>query len=429
MTTKERVSVLRLILQGVTVGFLAGYQGGRNILSFSPEFRENGRRPTLSLVTHPDFPGASQQLARPWVSHQRLHPVLSNMLPEGPYREDLAQSLKIHVDNEFPLLSYLGGDLPGALIAVPLEPSDIPGYALEHRPGVEPVSVPPARSGAFKFSLAGVQSKFSMRQRDGTYHIPSDGELGDWIVKPPSPRHAFVPLNEFTAMSLAQSAGVDIPDIKLVPVAKLTDLPSLNLPAEEYAYAVRRFDREEQSRTHIEDFAQVLLHYAHDKYGSANYEQIGKVLYQFTGRSLANAQQFARRLLVNILLANGDAHLKNWSLIYPDSFTPELAPAYDIVTTRAYIQNEREFALKLGKTKNWYEVGLAHFQSWAERAQIPWRTIKPHLEDTLDKARTLWPRQLTALPMAPAHKELLVTHWRQLHKDFQIGNEIGGTKK
>ena len=33
---------------------------------------------------------------------------------------------------------------------------------------------------------------------------------------------------------------------------------------------------------------------------------------------MSDAQQFARRLLVNILLANGDAHLKNWSLLYAD---------------------------------------------------------------------------------------------------------------
>jgi serine/threonine-protein kinase HipA len=423
MTTKEQVSVLRLTLQNVTVGLLAGYQGGQNILSFSSEFRDNDRRPTLSLITHPDFPGARQRLTQPWVTRQRLHPVLSNMLPEGAQREDLAQRLKVHIDNEFPLMSYLGGDLPGALIASPLDPADIPGYALEHRPGIEPVPIPRARPG-FKFSLAGIQSKFSMRDRDGTYDVPPDGELGDWIVKPPSARHAFVPLNEFTAMSLAQSAGVDIPQIRLVPVTKLSGLPSLNLPAEEYAYAVRRFDRSRSNRTHIEDFAQVLLRYPHDKYGSANYEQIGKVLYQFTGQPLANAQQFARRLLVNILLANGDAHLKNWSLIYPDAITAELAPAYDIVTTKAYIQNEQEFALKLGKTKEWYEVGFEHFQVWAARTQIPWRAIEPHLKDTLDKARTVWPQQLTTLPMAPEHKKVLVAHWQQLRKDFQIQDQI-----
>jgi len=135
MTTKEKVSVLRLTLQNVTVGFLAGYQGGQNILSFSSEFRDNDRRPTLSLVTHPDFPGARQRLTQRWVTRQRLHPVLSNMLPEGAQREDLAKRLKVHIDNEFPLMSYLGGDLPGALIASPLDPADIPGYALEHRLG------------------------------------------------------------------------------------------------------------------------------------------------------------------------------------------------------------------------------------------------------------------------------------------------------
>ena len=91
MTTKERVSVLHLSLHGMTVGFLAGYQGGRNILSFDPEFRDNDRRPTLSLVTRPDFPGAKQLLAHPWISHQRLHPILSNMLPEGARQEDLAR--------------------------------------------------------------------------------------------------------------------------------------------------------------------------------------------------------------------------------------------------------------------------------------------------------------------------------------------------
>ena len=420
MTNKERVSVLRLTLHGVTVGFLAGYQGGKTVLSFDPAFRERRSRPTLSLVTHPDFPKAAKLLAKPWVTQQRLHPVLTNMLPEGAQREHLAQSLKVHVDNEFPLLSALGFDLPGALIATPVVPEDIPDYALQHRIGIQPVPVPPAVS-ALRFSLAGVRNKFSMRLREGRYDIAPPGELGDWIVKPPSSRHPFVPLNEFSAMSLARSAGVSVPEISLVPVRRLDGLPALNLPAEEYAYAVRRFDRHATQRIHIEDFAQVFVRYAHEKYGRANYEQIGQVLYQYTGQPLANAQQFARRLLVNILLANGDAHLKNWSLIYPDAMTPELAPAYDIVFTRAYIENERHFALNLGKTHDWYEIEWSHFQSWAEHADIPWRAIKPHLEDVLDKARSLWSQQLAVLPMADAQKEMLTAHWSLLQPDFRIG--------
>ncbi len=155
----------------------------------------------------------------------------------------------------------------------------------------------------------------------------------------------------------------------------------------------------------MEDFAQVLVKYAHEKYRSANYEQIGRILYQYSGQALTDVQQLARRLLSNALLANGDAHLKNWSLLYQDRRTPILAPAYDIVTTRAYIANESEFALNLGKTKSWYELTLAHFQAWALKAGVPWRAIRPVLLDVMEKARTLWPAALDELPMGEGHKK------------------------
>ncbi len=170
----------------------------------------------------------------------------------------------------------------------------------------------------------------------------------------------------------------------------------------------------------MEDFAQLLVKYPHQKYDSANCEQIGKVLYQYSGDSLRNVQQFARRLLVNILLANGDAHLKNWSLIYPDTVTPELSPAYDIVTTRVYMDDETKYALNMGKNKDWYQVFFIHFRNWADKADVPWKAIKPQLADTLYKARTLWPGALTDLPMDDGQKSQLKEHWRNLHSDFRI---------
>src|SRR5690606_30780087 len=144
----------------------------------------------------------------------------------------------------------------------------------------------------------------------------------------------------------------------------------INLPNEQFAFAIKRYDRTGNLRIHAEDFAQVLVQYPHDKYSAANYEQIGRVLYTYSGDGLYDDQQFARRLLVNILLANGDAHLKNWSLLYQDRITPRLSPAYDIVTTNVYIDNETQFALNLGKTKQWYAVSQDHFKSWAEKSGI-----------------------------------------------------------
>jgi len=417
---KDRVSFLELTLHGHRVGFAARYRSGKNVLIVAPEFRENSRRPTFSLTTHPWFPNAEKLLAKPWVKRQRLHPVLSNLLPEGALREMLAQGLKVHIDDEFRLLGYLGRDLPGALVAAPMVIDDVPAYVLQHDDAPESVELS-LEEDTYHFSLAGVQMKFSMRRQDEQYHIAASDEPGDWIVKPPSTRHKNVPLNEYSAMLLAHLAGVDIPEIRLVEVGKLIKLPPIYLPDEKYAFAVRRFDRQGRKRTHTEDFAQVLVKYPHEKYDSANnYERIGKVLYNFTGNGLANVQQFGRRLLVNILLANGDAHLKNWSLIYPDTITPELSPAYDIVTTRVYMGDERKFALNLGKTKEWYATSLDHFQMWAAKADIPWRVVKPHLFDTLDKARTLWRKELASLPMDDEHKQGLREHWQNLHNDFRI---------
>lgn len=429
------VNIIQLTLHGETVGYLAGFVSGKNVLIFDEAFNSNAHRSTFSLITHPEFPRADKLLSTPWVQNQRLHPTLSNLLPEGSLRELIAQGLKVHRDNEFHIFSYLGEDLPGAIIATPLDPDDVPNRVMQYlfsdrHFGERGQQIKVLKFDKLdrenKFSLAGVQMKFSMKEQDGRYNLSKSGDLGDWIIKTPSTKHKDVPVNEFSAMTLASLVGVEIPDIKLVEMSQLDNLPPINLPNEAFAFAIKRFDRQAAStpkitkRIHMEDFAQVLVKYPHQKYNSANYEQIGRVLYEFSGDALADVQQFARRLLVNILLANGDAHLKNWSLLYKDKVTPRLSPAYDIVTTRVYIDAERNFALNLAQTKDWYTVTLAHFKAWSEKSGIPWRAIKPHLADVMDKARSQWHSALAELPMNEAHKRVLIEHWKNLSPDFKL---------
>lgn len=422
MSNQEEINVLKLTLHDRLIGYLAGFQNGRNVLSFADDFRDDNGRPTFSLITHPNFPNATKVLSDPWVTNQRLHPVLSNLLPEGALRELIAKALKVHTNNEFQLLSYLGEDLPGALVGTAIEPEEVPDYVLNTHGKVKAVKFKGSNKEN-KFSLAGVQMKFSMKEKDGRYNLSKGDDLGDWIIKTPSTRHKHVPLNEYTAMRLATTAGLDIPEIKLVELSKLDNLPPINLPSEEFAFAIKRFDRDGNTRIHMEDFAQVLVKYPDKKYGGANYEQIGKVLYTYSGDGIADAQQFARRLLVNILLANGDAHLKNWSLLYQDQVTPRLSPAYDIVTTSVYMESEREFALNLAKNKDWFDVDFSNFEQWAKRSDVPWRAIKSHLDDSMEKARSLWPDALKDLPMDDEHKKKLKEHWNALRADFKIETE------
>ena len=416
----EEISFLRLTLHNRRVGYLARFENGRNLLSFADEFKQDPGRPTFSLITHPNFARSEKVMAEPWTRNQRLHPTLSNLLPEGSLRELIAQQFKAHVDNEFRLLAYLGKDLPGALIVEPMEPEEVPGGVLNIHRNAKAVRFDMAAQEN-QFSLAGVQMKFSMKEeKDGHYNLRGGESLGGWIIKTPSTKHGNVPLNEYTAMSLAAMSGIDVPEFKLVEMSKLKNLPRINLPDEELSFAIKRFDRNGNERIHMEDFAQILVKYPHEKYDSASYEQIGRVIYEYSGDGLADAQQFARRLLVNILLANSDAHLKNWSLYYPDQITPRLSPAYDIVTTSVYFEDETKFALNLGKTKKWYEASFANFKSWADRSGIPWRAIKPHIDDTMEKARSLWPKALNDLPMDTDHKIGLKAHWNRLHSDFRI---------
>lgn len=420
MKTKriEHVEGLSLSINNQEIGVISHYSGGKNILVFSPDYvalpAEKRNTFTMSQLVN------ERALRKPLISSQRLPPVLSNLLPEGALRHWMAQALKVHQDNEFPLMAHMGRSLPGGLIASPIVAGQLPVWALDHREQVEAIQIDVATQQN-KFSLAGVQMKFSsVRNKDGRFNIGTDANDDSWIIKTPSTVYQFVPFNEFSAMRLAEAVGVDIPEIKLVKLSKLDNLPNIQLPNEEYAYAIKRFDRDNGKRVHTEDFAQIFQVYSHEKYEKYNYEQIADALYSYSHQGLKDVQQLARRILVNILLANGDAHLKNWSVIYSNPQRPMLSPAYDIVSTIPYVKGESEFTLNMAKNKNWYDVSMASFEIWSNRVGFPWQAVKVHITDTLDKARSVWPKLLTELPMHREHKQVLRHHWSKLHEDFRL---------
>ncbi len=417
----EFTEALELFLHGQRIGVLVHYSGGRNLFSFDPDYIQmpSSERPifTLTQKIKDDY------LTKAHSHSQRLPPVLSNLLPEGALRVWLSSGLKKHIDDEFPLLAWTGQNLPGALEIKPITAGNVPAWALPESETVEPVQID-VRALNTKFSLAGVQMKFSSLRRDGRFNINAQVGADSWIIKVPSTLHRNVPENEFSGMKLAQSIGVTIPEIQLIPLEQLDHLPDIALSSETMAYGIKRFDRGiylgDEERIHSEDFAQILELYAHKKYNHANYEQIGRIIYQFSREGLVDLQQMARRLLANILLANGDAHLKNWSLLYPDKINPRLTPAYDIVTTLPYVPGEIGTALNMGREKSWNQITMATFEYWCKRVGAPWPAIKVHLEEAVFVARNKWPTLLKDLPMADDHKIILKEHLAGLSADFRM---------
>ncbi|MCU7919812.1 MAG: hypothetical protein KZQ95_15855 [Candidatus Thiodiazotropha sp. (ex Epidulcina cf. delphinae)] len=94
-----------------------------------------------------------------------------------------------------------------------------------------------------------------------------------------------------------------------------------------------------------------------------------------------------------------------------------------IVYTQAYISGESQISLNLAGNKDWYAMNMGHFEGWAISVGVPWRAVKPHLDDVMERARSLWPNYLKTAPMKEEHKAALQTHWRRLHPDFSLGGQ------
>lgn len=412
----EKVEGLNIELHGKRVGVLTRYQGGKTILTFDPVYTTENHNIPFSLYSalKKDY------FTQPIVTRYRIAPVLSNLLPEGGLRQFYAKSLKISDEDEFSLLAYTGMNLPGAIEAKPIFKGGIPNWALLSRTSIEPVQIDVSKVYD-KFSLAGVQMKFSSdKKHNGRFTLTSQAGHDEWIIKTPSTQHEYVPLNEFSMMSIARLLGINVPAFELVDLSKVDNLPDIALPHHEpFAYAIKRYDRQAGKKIHSEDFAQIFNLYSNEKYTKLNYEQIASVLNLFSSDKDTNIDQMTRRLMANILLGNGDAHSKNWSMLY-DHKGYNLTPAYDIVSTVVYIKNEQELALNLGKQKNWYQLDKRHFKTWADRADLNWYAVSKTIDDVLTRFNDLIPQALKELPIEAKQAEILLDHLRKVTHNFQI---------
>jgi serine/threonine-protein kinase HipA len=314
------IKSLSVFLNDNLVGSLNLLPGEQSLFIFADDYLNNSNRPTLSqsfLSNNGDLILES----RP--TRSKLPPWFSNLLPEGQLRNYLASLGGINPAREFQLLELLGDDLPGAVrVVAGGEQQAIPKFPLEK---LEIPSNQPLR-----FSLAGVQLKFSaFMEKQGGLTIPATGIGGDWIVKLPSPIYPAVPENEAAMLMLAKKSGIQVPEFRLVPIETIQGLPEFGPFLGSKALAVKRFDRDRGKRIHMEDLAQVFGIFPENKYEKVGFVKIATMINLIMGPKAA--QDFVARLAFTIITGNGDMHLKNWSLLYPNGITPVLSPAYDLV--------------------------------------------------------------------------------------------------
>lgn len=196
-----------------------------------------------------------------------------------------------------------------------------------------------------KMSISGVQLKYSLKLEGNKLELSEKN--GQYIIKPiPIADHLELmddaPENEHLTMQIA----AQIFNIKTAHNALIYFKDGTP------AYITKRFDVKADGTKYIqEDFAQITnrtkeTHGESYKY-EGSYLEIGKLIKKYVPASMIAIENFFKIVLFNYIFSNGDAHLKNFSLIRNDFGEMELSPSYDLMSTIIHTPGERDTALDL----------------------------------------------------------------------------------
>jgi len=155
--------------------------------------------------------------------------------------------------------------------------------------------------------------------------------------------------------------------------------------------------KENGSKWGIEDFA-TLAGKTKDNAGSNfkyeySYEEAGWLIQQFVPAWRIEIEKYFSLVAFNFLFSNGDAHLKNFSLLESSSGDYLLSPAYDLVNTKLHV-DDTDFALDRGlfaddyKSEQYKKSGhpsKADFTEFARRIGIAEHRVDKLLNPFLEK--------------------------------------------
>ena len=257
-----------------------------------------------------------------------------NLLPEEGQRVLLAGDASLDAEDAFGLLAWYGAESAGSLTLLPPDAAPqtteplrpLPDDALETR--IRQLPRAPLTHAAIKrMSLAGAQHKLAVVLQDGALFEPAGATPSTHILKPDHPDEDYPHsvINEWFVMRLAKRLGLDVPDVhrRYVPSP---------------VYLIDRFDRVREGRgwqrRHVIDACQLLGLDRSFKYSQGSMENLAALANACRSPAVARSRLFGW-LVFNMLVGNGDAHLKNLSFLVSHEGV-QLAPFYDLLSVAAY---------------------------------------------------------------------------------------------
>ena len=443
------VKALQIFLpKGAAVGVLFQYPLAEDtvITRFVADdaFIARTRQPTVSLLYRANSPaeqavlwrdiGSAEMNGRRSANQGWLLPAFfQNLLPEGVFRDRIAELRGCDPQDHFEMLAACGKDLPGGVVALPvaLTREKLAHYVTRDSDALEmSVTADPLDEGV---SLSGVQPKVGANLIQGRYVARTKDRETHIIAKLPVVGQPRLPEVEYLSLQLAREAGVTTCAARLEPLEKLAvehgyDLGDAN--SQTRFLAVRRFDRTPRGRIHCEDFCQVLGIMPEDKYGAVagadrtTYLQVAAVMLSIETMGESAVHELLRRLVVNEMLGNPDMHLKNIGVIYRNGIDAALGDAYDIVAYAAFNRNTGH-ALPLlpsermpptdrrveGEPRPKQRLSPAVLRVFCAALGIPEKPAATVIKEAVARALATWPTLIEAAPITPRQQQRLLAHF------------------
>ncbi|WP_460134531.1 type II toxin-antitoxin system HipA family toxin [Pseudomonas sp. S1_E04] len=296
---------------------------------------------------------------------RELHPIFQMNLPEGyvleQLRNRLAKTVKI---DPMLLLALSGSSAPIGRIFVSSEQVNeliqrnsppASGEKLEEIlawDGAQDLFAELVDRYILRAGISGVQPKVLVPEKPQTSESKFTSKTNDLIIKSGRDEFPGLAINEYLCMSVARDAGLPVPPFYLSQNHKL--------------FIMRRFDRDEQlNPLGFEDMATLMGLTAEQKY-TKSYATIAKAVRVFCSPEhiRSSLDQLFDSVALSCIVGNGDAHLKNFGVLYTDPVKSDarLAPVYDIVNTTVYMP-EDSLALDLSGNKSMFasRLGILEF--------------------------------------------------------------------
>ena len=304
----------------------------------------------------------SMPIRKAQYAHATLHPIFQMNLPEGFLLEELQNRLaKIVNLDPMMLLALSGGQAPIGRVAVqsdfvnPLASAQGKGEQLSEIlawDGTESLFAELVDKYIYRTGISGVQPKVLVPQAMDPELSKATVRTPDLIVKSGREEYPGLAANEFLCMSIAKESGLAVPEFHLSKNKEL--------------FVMQRFDRTpDGTPIGFEDMAVLAGFSSREKY-KTSYTHVAKLVEAFASgpHVISSLQALFDMVALSCVVGNGDAHLKNFGLLYTDPTTNDcrLAPAFDLVNTTAYIP-EDVLALDLCGQKSFFAArkGLLDF--------------------------------------------------------------------